>query len=74
MVYKPKPNKPEISYNTREWDLIEAWLKDELQETYKELARPDQTEEKTQQLRGKASFISMMLDFKTLPAATMPQF
>lgn len=66
--------RPDINFNTREWDLWVLWLNEELQLTYKELANPATTEEKTQQLRGKASFISQMLDFNTLAAAQKPQF
>lgn len=60
-------NRPNISFSSPEWIILEAWLQEELLETYKRLAGLSLQEQETQQLRGRAAFISQMLDFKNFP-------
>lgn len=57
--------QPDINYSIREWDVIEEWAKNELQEVYVKLANSKTTPEYTQQLRGRASLLQAMLDWKT---------
>lgn len=64
-------NKPAIEYNTREWEIVEAWLREELQDTYKSLASLTTSDEKTHQLRGRASLITTMLGWKEDRAAPL---
>lgn len=64
-----KLNQPAIEYNTREWEIVEAWLKEDLLATYKGLASLNASNDKTQQLRGRASLLEEMLGWKEDRAA-----
>lgn len=56
--------QPAVEFSGREWQAIEGWLKEQQATVYKLLANPATTDEKTQQLRGRASLIQEMLDWK----------
>lgn len=60
--------RPDVNYRGAEWAAVEDWLTAELQETYKHLAGLNIDEQKTQQLRGRASLIDMMLEFRHIAA------
>lgn len=62
-------NRPNVNYRGSEWAAVEDWLKEELNETYKRLAGLNMSEQETQQMRGRASYINMMLSFRDLPNA-----
>lgn len=49
------------------WANFEKQLEKDLQDCYKHLANPDTTREKTEQYRGRAAYISMLLSMKSLP-------
>lgn len=57
-------NQPKIQYTSREWTLVEEWLQEDLKVTYIKLASVFTTPEQTQQLRGRASLLQQMLDWK----------
>lgn len=61
-------NRPEITYSSPEWAKVEEWLAAELFDTYKRLANLDTSEQQTQQLRGRASLLTQMLEFRNLSA------
>lgn len=62
-------NGPDVNFKSPEWEKIEAWLRTELLDTYKELASTSISSEKTEQLRGRAAYITKLLDLGTpLPA------
>ena len=61
-------NRPNINYRSSEWGSLKVWLKEELESVYKRLANPTCTDVDTQQLRGRASLISQMLDFEHIPS------
>lgn len=65
--------RPSLNYSSPDWALLEEWMREELQLTYQRLSSLTATEQDTQQLRGRASLLSMMLDFKTERAAFGPQ-
>lgn len=64
-----KLNQPAIEYNTREWEIVEAWLKEELTTVYEGLANPSTSDDRTHQLRGRASLLKEMLGWKEERAA-----
>lgn len=55
--------QPSINYKGNDWGVLEDWLKVELSDTYKRLAVLTMKEEETQQMRGRISLLTMMLDF-----------
>ena len=57
-------NQPKIQYNSREWTIVEEWLQGDLEAVYVKLASPYTNPEQTQQLRGRASLLRQMLDWK----------
>lgn len=61
-------NRPRIQYSSPEWAKIEEWLGQELYDTYKQLASLSASWEKTLVLRGRASLLEQMLDFRNLKA------
>ena len=67
-----KQNCPDINLRGPEWARVEEWLAEELHETYKRLASVDATETQTQQLRGRASLLVQMLEFRNLPVFKSP--
>lgn len=66
-------NKPQINYSGGDWAELKRWLEEELHTTYQRITALNATEAETQQLRGRASLISRMLDFAKAPAAFSPQ-
>lgn len=56
-----------VSDNSGGWAVITAYLQDELNDTYKKLANLDTTPVVTEQLRGKATFISKLLNLYKVP-------
>lgn len=56
--------QPAVEFGSREWLAIEEWLTEQLQRVYKDLANPATSDEKTHQLRGRASLLQQMLDWK----------
>jgi hypothetical protein len=62
----PGPNIPRISYGGQEWSEVERWVRGELLDIYKVLAKPDTTWEQTLALRGQASVYEKMLEFKNI--------
>lgn len=65
-------DRPNISFNSPDWGKIAEWLEQELNETYLRLASLDCNQTKTEQLRGKASLLRVMLDWPQAPAAGKP--
>jgi hypothetical protein len=65
-------NGPKLSFNSPEWLIVEEWLADQLEETYRRLASLHLEERETQQLRGRAAFISQMLDLRNIPTTRRP--
>jgi hypothetical protein len=61
-------NVPNIDLRSPQCAKIEEWLAQELLETYRRLANCDATEQDTQQLRGRASLLTQMLEFRNLMA------
>lgn len=61
-------NRPHIQYNSPEWGKVEEWLAEALLDTYKRLAGLNTDENETQQLRGRASLLVQMLEFRNLDA------
>lgn len=62
-------NRPNINFHGADWSLVEQWLGEELQHSYKRLASKDCSERESDQLRGRIMFIQMMLDFRSDIAA-----
>lgn len=62
-------NRPALNYVGNEWAQLKEWLDEELLDVYHRLANVQASEAETQQLRGRASLISQMLDFPNNPAA-----
>lgn len=69
-MFNAKPAYPDISFRSPEWGKVKEWLEGELLETYQRLSSLEIDDKETQRLRGRASFIKMMLDFGHTPAAT----
>lgn len=67
-----KQNCPDVNLRGSEWAHVEEWLAEELHETYKRLANVNATEVETQQLRGRASLLVQMLEFRNLPVFKSP--
>lgn len=65
-------NRPDIDYSSPDWDRTEQWMRSELQDVYKRLAGLRTSPEETQQLRGRASLLQQMLDFRDAHAAFLP--
>lgn len=62
-------NRPNVNYLGSDWALLERWLEEEQQLTYKRLVNPKATDMDTQQLRGRAMLIAQILGFKEQIAA-----
>lgn len=62
-------NRPNVDYRGSQWAAVEVWLTTELNETYRRLSGLTVDERETQQLRGRASLIGMMLEFPNFPEA-----
>lgn len=56
-----------VADNKGGWAVVTAYLRDELDDTYKKLANLDTTPVVTEQLRGKAAFINKLLGLYTVP-------
>lgn len=65
-------NQPNINYYSSDWGLVEQWLGEELQDSYRRLSNKDCSEKDSDQLRGRIMLIQMMLDFRTNVAAHGP--
>lgn len=57
-------SSPAINYHGPDWSVFEEYLGEMLLETYQRLAATDCTESETEQLRGRAQFIGLLLDLK----------
>lgn len=66
-------NRPEIAYNSTDWERQATWLAEELLDTYKRLVNRDTSIEELRQLQGRASLIMQMLEWPNLPAAGQPR-
>ena len=56
--------QPDIIYTDPTWLKVKEWLEGEYVHTLTELSGLTVTEKKGDQLRGKAAFIKMLLDFE----------
>lgn len=56
--------RPEINYNSPEWQIVEEWLADELLYLYKRIADIRTEDHMTNFYRGQASMIERMLDLR----------
>lgn len=65
-------NQPDIIFSSLEWAKVREWLQQELDTTLDKLSG-DISDKLTEQLRGRASLLKQMLDFRNYPAAGMPQ-
>lgn len=65
-------NRPEISYGSGDWKLIEDWLKDQLKTEYQRLANTKAPIDELRMIQGRASVLSQMLEFPNMPAAGKP--
>lgn len=65
-------NMPNINYHTADWGLVELWLRETLQDSYRRLANKDCSERDSDQLRGRIMLLEQMLDFRTDSAAIRP--
>jgi hypothetical protein len=62
--------KPNISFDSPEWQRFELWLEAEMVDTYRALANTSTDHDRTQQLRGRAAFIDVLLTLgQPLPVA-----
>lgn len=61
--------RPAIDYTSPEWHKVHEWLQEEYVDVLKEISRPSLEERRADFLRGKAAFISTLLDFANQPAA-----
>ncbi len=62
--FKPDATSPQ-------WLQFETYLEGELQQTYRKLASLGLPPAETEQARGKAAFINMLLSLKTTPIQIM---
>ena len=62
-------NQPDISFTTPEWGKVREWLSEEYKDCLLELSRHGLEERRSDFLRGKAAFISTLLDFNNENAA-----
>jgi hypothetical protein len=53
--------RPSVTFDSPDWKRFEDWLAGELLDTYRSLANIATTEDRTQQLRGRAAFIDTLL-------------
>lgn len=65
-------NYPNLAWSGADWQELSRYLRDELQEVYMRLASLQTSQEETLILRGRASFIQMMLDWPRVSAAGQP--
>lgn len=62
--------RPNITFDSPDWQRFESWLAGELLDTYRSLANTATDADRTQQLRGRAAFIDTLLSLgQTLPVA-----
>jgi hypothetical protein len=66
-------NRPEIAYNSADWDRQMEWMVQELCDTWKRLANYKTPIEELRMLQGRASMLTQMLEWPNLPAAGQPQ-
>lgn len=59
---------PNIDYLGNDWQNFRRWLAEEQLDTYKRLTNINSTEQETQQLRGRALFIELLLDLHNTAA------
>jgi hypothetical protein len=57
-------NRPNINYDSPEWEKVEAWLTEDLITQYHRLAGINCTEAETQRLRGIILQIRRVLDWR----------
>lgn len=62
--------RPEINYNSPEWQIVEEWLSDQLLSLYRKIADIHVDEKMTNFYRGQASMIEKMLDLRNLDVVT----
>jgi hypothetical protein len=60
------PDIPRVNLGGSDWAEMEIWLKEKREETYRKLAKETASWEETLILRGQASFIEKMLDFRQI--------
>lgn len=53
---------------SNEWQELRRWLEGELQDTYRQMCRLQATNDETQQMKGRAAYISKLLGLGTPPA------
>lgn len=64
---------PAINYRGADWSLVEVWLEQELMDCYQKLANPATDAAETERQRGRAQFISLLLDLKNFePENSLP--
>lgn len=61
---------PSINFNGPDWAALEHWLAEQQYENYRRLASPACGPAETEQLRGRALFIDMLLDLRNNPAGS----
>jgi hypothetical protein len=59
--------KPYVSFESPDWKRFEEWLAGELLDTYRSLANTATDADRTQQLRGRAAFIDVLLTLGQAP-------
>lgn len=64
-------HQPDISFYDPTWQKVCQWLEEEWVDSLRELSNLSITEKRADQIRGKAAFIRMLLDFENAatPAA-----
>lgn len=62
-------NRPNMNYYGADWASLKAWLQAEQLTVYQRLANLRATNDETQQLRGRASFLAQVLGFDEQVAA-----
>ena len=63
-------HRPEINYNSPEWQIVEEWLSNELLDQYSIIANINLDEKMTNFHRGQASMIERMLDLRNQGVVT----
>lgn len=66
-------NKLPFDTRSPEWEKICQYLEAELSQTYREVVRLDLPEDKTQQLKGRAAYISKLLGLGKAPIGVSAQ-